>query len=239
MKKDKKEHFITNGSNVIFMKRDELKKKLLNDRDPYYQTFSIYDLEARGIKSLHDYMKKIENSISEFSDSQKKRLQRLSLQADDRLSNFHKSWINGNKIKKITWKFGYTTGNAYEGGLPHTRDDYIMLSDSLLQNDDKYITGTLIHEKVHLYQRLYPEDVEKYKEEKGIRKWKRKSTEDRVRANPDVDEYLYQMKNGDKMMSVYQENPTGLEDVKTYPKDGQKYEHPHEMMAIEVEESII
>jgi hypothetical protein len=234
-----REDFTNQVSNIQFMTKEETEKKLLNDKDPYYQTFSIYDLEARGVRSLEEYLKKIKSSISEFSTSQKNRIQKLTSKADELIQSLQKNWLNGNKLQKIPWKFGYTEGSLYEGGLPHTRDDYIMLSDSLLQNDDHYVTGTLIHEKVHLYQRLYPEEVEKYKEEKGIRRWKRRSLEDRVRANPDIDDYLYQMKNGDKMMSVYKKNPKGLEDVNTYPKDGQKYEHPHEMMAIEVEESVL
>ncbi len=234
-----REDFTNQESNIYFMTKEETQQKLLNEKDPYYQTFSMYDLEARGVNSIEEYLQKIKTSISDFSTSQKNRLQNLTSLADQLIQPLRKNWLHGDKLNKITWKFGYTQGNVYEGGLPHTRNDYIMLSDTLLQNDDQYVTGTLIHEKVHLYQRLYPEDVEKYKEEKGIRRWKRKSIEDRIRTNPDVDDYLYQMKNGEKMMSVYNENPKGLEDVKTYPKDEQKYEHPHEMMAIEVEESVL
>lgn len=238
-KGNQKENFANGSSNVTFMSKEDLKTKLLNEKDSYYQSFSMYDLEARSAKSIEDYLSKVEKSISEFSDSQKRRLEKLSQDADQRIQKIQKSWLNGNILKNMKWKFGLTTGGNYEGGLPHTRHDYIMLSDSLLQNDDKYITGTLIHEKVHLYQRRYPESVEKYKDENGMRKWKRKSANDRVRANPDVDEYLYKTKDGEPMMSVYNENPKGLEDVKTYPQEGQKNEHPHERMAIQIEEMVI
>jgi hypothetical protein len=199
----------------------------------------MYDLEARSTKSIEDYMSKVEKSISEFSDSQKRRIEKLSQQADQRIQHIQKKWLNGNILKNMKWKFGLTVGGEYEGGLPHTRDDYIMLSDSVLKNDDTYLIGTFIHEKVHLYQRKYPESVEKYKDEYGMRRWKRKDVNDRVRANPDTDEYIYKTKDGQEMMSVYNENPKGLEDVKTYPKEGQQNEHPHEKMAIQVEEMVM
>jgi hypothetical protein len=238
MRGNEKEDFENGKSNIHFMSKEETEKKLLNERDPYYQSFSIYDLEARGVKSLDEYLQKIKPTISDFSNSQIKRIQKLSSSANQRIQNLNKKWLNGKVLKEMTWKFGLTNGNGYEGGLPHTRDDYIMLSDEVLKNDDKYLIGTLIHEKVHLYQRKYPDAVEKYKEENGIRRWKRKDVNDRIRANPDTDEYIYKTKNGEAMMSVYEKNPKGLEDVKTYPKEGQQNEHPHEKMAIEVEEMV-
>lgn len=238
-KSDQRENFGNGSSNITFLSKEDLKTKLLNEKDSYYQSFSMYDLEARSSKSIEDYLSKVEKSISDFSDSQKRRLERLTQDADQRILTIQKSWLNGKILKDLKWKLGLTTENHYEGGLPHTRDDYIMLSDALLQNDDKYVTGTLIHEKVHLYQRRYPESVEKYKDEYGMRRWKRKSANDKVRANPDLDDYIYKTKEGEPMMSVYNENPKGLEDVKTYPQDGQKNEHPHERMAIQVEEMVM
>ncbi len=223
------------------MTKEETKKVLESDWDNYYDTFTIYDLEARKVRDVDSYVEKIKGSVADFTDKQKERLRKLAERADKKIMKIKKTWLNGDILSKMEWKFGLTLNGMYEGGLPHTRGDrnidIVMLSEKLLDNDDDYLTGTLIHEKVHLYQRKFPEDIERYKEEKGLRRWKRRERNERVRANPDLDDYIYKNDKNEIMMSKYRDDsPTGLEDVVTLPNEGQKNEHPNEMMAIEVEE---
>jgi hypothetical protein len=242
-----KENFFlknANINNVSFMTKGETSQFLESNWDNYYDTFSIYDLEARKVRDLDTYISKIKESTSDFSEEQKERLRKLAKKADLKISKINKPWLNGDILSKMSWRFGYTINGDYEGGLPHTRGDkdvdVIMLGDKLLNNDNDYLTGTLIHEKVHLYQRKFPQDVEKYKDEKRLRRWKRRDKNDMVRANPDIDEYIYKNEKNETLMSKYKdETPTGLEDVITTPEDGQKNEHPNEMMAIEIEEMAI
>ena len=54
-----KENFASGSSNVTFMSKEDLKTKLLNEKDSYYQSFSMYDLEARGAKSIEGYLSKL------------------------------------------------------------------------------------------------------------------------------------------------------------------------------------
>jgi hypothetical protein len=92
--------------------------------------------------------------------------------------------------------------------------------------------STLVHEKVHLYQKKYPKHVELYLSEKGFERVRKREEKDRIRTNPDIDEWIY--KKGNRVYKyVYRSAyPTSIEDV-----DG-KYEHPHEDMAEEIEKVI-
>ena len=62
---------------------------------------------------------------------------------------------------------------------------------------------------------------------------------DKIRANPDTDDYIYMNSKGEICKTVYNENPKDLEDTKTYPKNNQESEHPLENMAISLENLIL
>ncbi len=224
---------------IQFLTPEQTKNMIQQDEDGYFQSFSIYDFMARNIKDKHDYLQQILPSIQDIPEKEKERLRKLTLQADSSLQKIHKPYFSGIRASKIPWKIGYTHGKSYEDGLPHTRGrDIIMISDIVLDKDDKDLIGTFIHEKVHLYQKMYPEEMDIYLQKNKMRRWRRREVEDRIRANPDTDEYIYKEMNGKEMKSVYGERPNGLEDVKTYPKDEQSSEHPYEKMAIEIEKEI-
>ena len=235
----KRENFINFYSNVSFLSKEECRDVLINDQDNYYSTFTVYDLAARKVNHLDEYKDNIRKACSEFSDKEKKRLERLMGEADKNLRKIKKSWFDGERAADLQWRVGYTKGDGYEDGLPHTRYNVILLSEKTLKNDDNSLMGTLIHEKVHIYQKKYPEDVDKFCEEMKIRRLRRREVGDKIRANPDIDNYVYITGDGEEMKTVYKDNPSGLEDTETYPKNKQESEHPNEKMAIMIEEMII
>jgi hypothetical protein len=227
------------SSIVTFMNPHETQQMIRNDNDGYFQSFSIYDYMARGIQNRDDYETQIQKGLVEWNEKDKERLQKLTKQVDVSLQKIQKPYFSGIRASHIPWKFGFTKGKFYEDGLPHTRGkDIIMVSDTVLDKDDKDLKGTLLHEKVHLYQKLYPEEMDIYLQNNKMRRWRRREVDDRIRANPDTDEYIYKEMNGKEMKSVYEERPNGLEDVKTYPENEQSSEHPYERMAIEIEKEI-
>ena len=55
------------------------------------------------------------------------------------------------------------------------------------------------------------------------------------RANPDLDNWIYKDANNNIYKSYYNDMPSSIEDIKYYPVNNQRFEHPYEKMAIEIE----
>ncbi len=220
------------NNNIIFLKKNELIDILLEDKDNYYKTFSKTDLIVRGVNNIDEYKELIKKSCLEISESNKKKLTKYINKADEKLRKFKISGFDGNKCADLTWIIGLTNDD-YENGFPHTRNNIIVISKNILPiiNLDFGIVKTLIHEKIHVYQKTYPEDIKLYLDSNNFKKYlNRKDINESTRANPDLDNYLYKM--GDSiMMSVYNNNANDITDITTYPINETKYEHPLEYMA--------
>jgi hypothetical protein len=231
------EHFQENFEdfyNIKFLDKKELMDILLEDKDNYYKTFSKTDLIVRKVNTIDEYKEKIKNSCLDISESNKTKLSKYINKANEKLRTFKITGFDGNKCADIPWIIGLTN-NDYEKGFPHTRNNIIILSEYVLNNN---IVKTLIHEKVHIYQKTYPEDIKKYLDSNNFKKYlNRNEINQPLRANPDLDNYTYKM--GDSiMMSVYNKNASDITDITTYPIDNSKYEHPLEYMAYTLAEVI-
>jgi hypothetical protein len=210
----------TNSSNVIFKLKEEIQIFIINDRDDYIKNMSIYDLRARKVKSYEEYINIIVSNILDFNINQKEKLLRCSKNA----SNY---FNNGKE-----WKFALIS-SVYEEGFPHTREDIIFLSPSVLNYDDKILTKTLIHESIHIYQRYNIKAMDEYMIKNGFEKIRRKEKGGLIRSNPDLDEFIYKNKNGIEMIATYNnEYPNGIGDIKI----SNNMEHPFEYMAYEIAE---
>ena len=65
-------------------------------------------------------------------------------------------WNDYKELINIKWIFECTDNNdkkQYEEGLPHTRENIIFLTKSIIKNNEENLINTLIHEKIHIYQR--------------------------------------------------------------------------------------
>ena len=69
-------------------------------------------------------------------------------------------------------------------------------------------------------------------------KYKKRTNEDNIRANPDLDNWIYQDLKGDIYEAIYNNNPSSIEDITYKPINNQSYEHPYEKMAIEIEKYV-
>jgi len=210
----------TNYSNVIFNSKEEIQLFIINDRDDYIKNMSIYDLRARKVKSHEEYINIIITNVLDFNNEQKQKLIRCSKKA----SNY---FNNGKE-----WKFALIS-SVYEEGFPHTREDIIFLSPAVLNYDDNNLTKTLIHESIHIYQRYNKKEMEEYMIKNGFEKIRRREKGGLIRANPDLDEFIYKNKNGIEMIAIYNsEYPNGIGDIKI----SNNMEHPFEYMAYEMAE---
>lgn len=232
---------INNQERVIFLSHIDTSKFLENDNDNYVKNMSQIDLYARKSKSANEYIHKISQCSIGFSPKEKEKLIRCCYKADEFLKSFrYKGIFDCYRIANIKWKLALTynnNNNEYEEGLPHTREDIIFLSKYVINNNianeenDTSLVVTLIHEKVHIYQRYYSmkELIESmgYKEETNISQEMLKYK----RSNPDLDNKIYS-KNGKTMIMMYKNNiPNSINDLLS---NNFTIEHPYEEIAYDI-----
>jgi hypothetical protein len=214
---------------------------LLKDQDNYIKNLSKYDLYARKVKTTKEYLDKITKNNIDFSNEEKERLIKCSQDADIFFRNLYNkkttfnNMLNGNDIASIKWIYSITYKNMYEDGLPHTRMNIIFLSNNLFKNTDNELTNTIIHEKIHIYQRLNPKLFDK------IIAFMNYSIIDRnliknnhlIRSNPDVNKLIYKdNSNGKLLICLYRnEKPNSINDVII---NNYSIEHPYEKIAYDI-----
>jgi len=222
---------------ISFLAPENLLPILTSENDNFFQTFFDYDLLfARQSKTLEEYFEKIQRSVSFFSENEKNKIKKCSEECDKYLMSLGASFpgFDGVKASNIPWKFGRVQGKLYEYGLAHTRfNDLIIFSEDSLDKSDAQFTKTLIHEKIHLYQKQYPNDVQTYLSHNNIVKVKKREYNDYIRANPDLDDWIYKdEETGFIFKCEYNSKfPKHILDVKN---TNQLFEHPFEKMAVEI-----
>ena len=220
---------------IYFLDKKQLFDLLKNDNDNYYKTFSKNDYKTRNINNINEYINLIKESTTDFTHVEKDKLIRCIEKVNIYFDNIKYEWFNGQKANAILWKFGCVNGKLYENGLPHTRIDTIILSKDHLGLDDNKLIKLLIHEKIHVYQKMYPNDVQLYIKLNGFIPIKKREINDNIRANPDLDNWIYKDKESNIYKAEYKKDPKTIRDVIYNPSDSQLYEHPYETMAITIE----
>ena len=222
--------YFTND-NLKLLSKYELSQLLLNDTDNYYKRFSSLDLKVRNINSIDEYKNKISNIYYNCNSNEYNKILKATNKINTVLKNYNIIGFDGNVASNIKWKIGIVNGDIYENGLPHTRNDVIIISNNVLNN--YRLINVLLHEKIHIYQKLYPNDIQKYLiNNKFV---KSKTNHNNIRANPDIDEYIYKNENGQDMLCKYNQNPNSILDVTYYPNNEIFNEHPFEYMAYNIE----
>jgi hypothetical protein len=227
---------------ITFFTKDDTATFLSRDNDMYVAKMSATDLYARRAKTKTDYINNITQCAYEFNNVQQNKLRRCARKADEFLFKYmYKNMLNCKEVAKIQWKFALTKKQdkfEYEEGLPHTREDIIFLSlytinDAISSsNNDVNLVSTLIHEKVHIFQRYNTIFMDNLLTEFG---YKHISTFDTrlKRSNPDINDKIYTNKDGDIMITFYNsERPSGINDIKS---SNHSMEHPYEMMAYDID----
>lgn len=187
---------------------------LYSDPDNYYSSFTKYDLRARKVSSIKEYLSNIKKSVSFFSTFEKQKIRNFISQIDEKMKYIKINGFDGEKATRLPWIIGCVIGDLYEDGLPHTRNNVIILPRDCIDIE------TLIHEKVHVYQKIYKEEMKEY-----LKQFEKEPRHELSRANPDIDNWIYS-KNGKRFSCVYRsKNPKSIQDVVG------KYEHPFEILA--------
>ena len=260
--KDIKEKY-ENNEHIYYMTYKETAEFFANDADMYVRNMTDLDLHARKVKTYIEYINNIEDTAISFTDDEKELLTRCAENADIylRKETFKElkygDYINGNNIADIKWIFANTYTNRFndmlkenEEGLPHTRENIIFLSKNVLKYDELNLTNTLIHEKIHIYQRNNSKIFDKIISNMGLKELDKKSYKYAkfIRSNPDTNNKIYYATTADNnidevdnvdeddvMVCLYRNtNPNGINDVihTNYAK-----EHPYEKIAYEIAEN--
>jgi len=205
---------------IIYLSKYDTIKFITADQDNYIKSLSPYDLIARNVRNSTEYIYKITNACLDFNDNQKEKLTNCAIIA--------KNFFNNNYI----WKFALID-NVYEEGFPHTRADIIFLSPKIIDYSNDILIEILIHESIHIYQRYNKTAINTYLLNNGYKISRNRNTEPLIRANPDLDEYIYKDSNDEEMIYKYKSsNPLSINDI--IPS---KNEHPYEVMAYEISEN--
>ena len=244
-------------THVHFMTSNETARFFAEDKDRYVYNMSALDLHARNVKTSAEYINRIEDIAISFTEDEKDILRRCTKDADIYLRNEvfseleYGKHLNGGVIADIKWIFANTYTKyeldvikEYEQGLPHTRDNIILLSKNVLKYDALNLTNTLIHEKIHIYQRYNPVIFDTIIKEMGLKELDKSVFQQAkyIRSNPDTNNkiYYYPEEGGaydiDKVMVCLYRNdkPNSINDViqKDYAA-----EHPYEKIAYEIGEN--
>lgn len=201
--------------------------------DNYYDSFSALDLRARGVSSLNEYLRRIESvCLDGACDPDKESIIRRACASVNKVDWNEKTrsayWINMERLRALPWTIAVTKGNgsAYEYGLPHTRGDVIIIPESDVADTDDFV-DTLMHEQLHVYQKMYPEDFQKYLDSEGfVRHCWRREIQD-VAANPDADEWVYS-KDGEVFVGQYTGGGANYKSVTFKPINHARYDCPQE-----------
>lgn len=215
-------YYCTRVEPVRFFSRKDLVSFIENDSDGYIKTLNKQDLKDRGCKTQSEYKLKYINNIIEFTLLQKERIKRYVREASEFLRTVRSPFISNYLLMKIPWMFARTT-MLLENGHPHTRQGVIFLPENSLDRPDINIVRTLVHEQIHVYQKMYRNKFVHALLHNGYKIIGRMSDATRM-SNPDADDRIYRHPSGRIMM--WKRDSKDWKDV--------LYEHPNELIAYKV-----
>lgn len=200
-----------------------------NDSDNYVNSFTEYDLIARKCSSKIDYINKCLQDFALTLEEKKMCQDRIEKVLDKANVNLTKLSVD---FSSIDWKFMLFRGDYYENSLSHTRFNTIFLPLRVFREyTDKELVRLLCHEKIHLFQKVYPTHplIIKFMSNYNIVDIP-VNIKNMIRANPDTNRKVYVDKKGNMLCYIYSSmKPTCINDVKKFSM----YEHPFEQMAVE------
>jgi hypothetical protein len=148
-------------------------------------------------------------------------------------------------LMSIEWKLRFLDAKHFiENNFPHTHADIIFLPSTFFNFSNKQRVNTLIHEKIHVYQRLFPIPYHKMLFDIfNLKIYSYLPTHEKffmVRQNPDNNLLIY--KDGNEYtLPILAQQPKSLHDVSFIPFNSNdkttKYsklptnEHPNETLA--------
>ena len=219
--------------NIEFLTKEQTAEFLLTDRDKYFKSLTRADLCARGVDSSEEYATLSSECSSFFNASPKLALTTAARLVDEAMkeSSRFSSTIDLKTIAEIPWRFARTVSSKYENAWPHTRASIVFLPE-VLPTSSLDLAKLLAHEKIHIFQRAWPEACGVHYVSQGFERIssrcefaRRNGVE--LRANPDLDCYVYSRFQKPCYTKYSSSAPKNMDDVIEMGCT----EHPHEALA--------
>jgi len=159
------------GPTIVFLGQQQARAAIIDDKnEPYFSTLQPMEMAAKTGRELtttglvaqqRETRERYQFAALEFSPQEKESITVIVKGIDARLRGHY------NRVANVPWKFLKVDDNI-EGGLPHTRGAYIVLSrivaSQLVQLNQQYPpqaaviigAGILLHEHIHVLQRSDP-----------------------------------------------------------------------------------
>lgn len=220
---------------ISFLSGKELLEFILQDSDSYLFSLTQNDLRIRNATNISEYRNKIQKSFCDLDEYGKEKVTECISDINKRVISVDdkRLWgIEKQKLMDIPWKIGCTCNDDYENGFPHTRGDTIIIPFDRIQNSsEKDLCKLLIHEKIHVYQRLYYSEFQTKIKNYGFSTVGKRNQDP---ANPDLDSFRYKHEKKGEFYSYYSKNPKSFSDIK-YIRGTSSSEHPFEYIAYDIE----
>jgi hypothetical protein len=193
-------------NNIHFVsKRDKKEILYILNNANYFERFNEIDYKVRNCINKKDCILKYCDNIEDFSSTEKNYLIDLCKKLNNRLKNYK-------RLCKIPWKF-CKLSDLIENGYPHTNSNIIFLSNRFLKNRDEIENMvTLLHEKIHIYQRLNVRETKKFYKIHGFESIDC-DCKIKHRTNPDDLKTEHYKFNGTLVRSEYLDYAKSLSDI--------------------------
>ena len=236
---------------IEFLSRSATREFIEKDADGYLAGLTPRDISARKSSTIAEYAGVAARCCSEFSPAQKKVLTDAAELADSLMSSVRwysfgkvvEETLDLNAIAGMPWRFAcVSAGDDYEAGWPHTRADVIFLCKDFFKGyypssgrskAYDHMVETLVHEKVHVFQRSHAEFMRLWNSTQGYQRIAPRSSfpaEAGIRSNPDLDSYVYSISRTPCFVRYRSSRPKDMYDTE---KVGPT-EHPNEDMAYKI-----
>lgn len=210
------------------------------DNSLYFSRLNDLDVKARGASSVDDYIQKYKANIQKFSKHEQKHINKLVDVANIKIEPYK-------NIKTLPWciaKFSHVENN-----FPHTHGDIIFIPDGFLSMPFDDQVEVLIHEKVHVFQRIFTIETNKLLDMIGFKPYGPQSSIKNIRTNPDTNSFLYKLNDTVQAQLYSTDNPSSIIESSVVVIHGDKQwdipstikqaDHPYEIMACTVSQLIM
>ncbi len=199
------------------------------ETEGYFDEFNVIDYRVRKCKSFERCKKQYYNGLRMPSLYERFQLTKLTNGVDEILKSKGFS-----VILDIPWKIVFFNPSS-ESGFPHTHGDIIYLPYGYVDSKKNHtkrldLMMTLLHEKIHVYQRTYPlHTMSLYVDYWQMDVSGVSSASDarygNERSNPDINRIRFKDHTNNQISCNYEAK------AKTIVQIVDKRDHPHEMMA--------
>lgn len=232
----------------------------------FFNSLSEEDLKARAKKDTmlqggEHYKNEYKSAYEDLTETDKALLKRVIDEANKLTSQYK-------NLQQLEWRIAKVK-NTVEYGLPHTLGNMIVINRDNLLRPENELVKTLIHEKIHIYQRMNTTSSKEWITKVGFRALLpsefatlNKELLQLRRSNPDIDTNTYvHIKSNLVLRQLYNNNtPSSIMDSKAVgiPLSGNynpipltntilglpttfycQLEHPYEIMACLLSEMIV